>query len=569
VSFQHLQLNPMKIAALIAVCVLTATCASAEGVGVLLAPVGEHLTEPEALYADSIVVGLATAGRRATLLHESSPMVHAAAVSLPAVRADDDWTPLTGVLDSIAGRLQLDYVLLTALRSDGEGATASGLLVVRGGESAALPEVQAPTGAEAATIVAQRLAAAVASLPGPRDVPGEPVALAPAPGAAPVPDGPAADEPPVEVPPAEPLAPVAGQPYVPLTVADEPETTAGAPVAAAPQPVDDALAAAEAAYSSGELDAAARLLEASIREAGPSARAFYLRARIGIGRQDREAAISDLRRAVTMDSTFTDAQVWLGRLLVDQGLWQAAQEQFERATASAPRHLDGLLGLARLYRDHGHRRRAIDLLMKADDLGQSDPTLLMLLAELQGSEGNVELAERYLTRVAGVTSGEQRALACEQLGNLHLQLGRHREALTCFINAAQISPSRASMAQRRYLEVMNAADGTVGAALTSGWAVFEDFAANGIGARELAYRTLSEINGELEAALGFAESIAPPGELGEIHGKRKFAYALAVEASVLALSWLDLGDEVVLARAREVHADAVREFEQLRAAVQG
>lgn len=554
----HLKLSAIKIAALIALCALAAGTASADGVGVLLAPAGEHLTEPEALYADAIVVGLATAGRRATLLHPSSPMVRAASVALPSVRADDDWTPLAGVLDRIAGQLRLDYVLLTALRSGPDGATASGLLVVRGGESAALPEVQAPTGADAATIVAQRLSAAVEGLPGPREVPDEPVPLAPAPPAAPVADEPAVDQPPVLAPPAAPVA-----------VADEPEAPGDEPAAAAPQPVDDALAEAEAAYNSGELDNAARLLEVSLREAGPSARAFYLRARISIGRQDRDAAISDLRRAVTMDSTFTDAQVWLGRLLVDQGLWQAAQEQYERAVATDPTHLDGLLGLARLYRDHGHRRKAIDLLMKADDLGQGDATLLMLLAELHSDEGNVELAERYLTRVAGATGGEQRALAWEQLGNLYLQLRRNREALTCFIKAAELSPSRATMAQRRYLEVMDAADGTVEEAITSGWGVFEDFAMSGIGARETAYRTLSQINGEVEEALRFAESISPPGELGEIHGKRKFAYALAVEASVLALSWLDLGDQVVLERAREVHADAVRQFEQLRVAVQG
>ena len=103
VSFRHLQLSSIRIAALIALLALAAPSAGAEGVGVLLAPVGERLAESEALYADAIVVGLGTAGRRATLLHDSSPMVHAASVALPSVRADDDWTPLASVLDRIAG----------------------------------------------------------------------------------------------------------------------------------------------------------------------------------------------------------------------------------------------------------------------------------------------------------------------------------------------------------------------------------------------------------------------------------------------------------------------------------
>ncbi len=549
------------LAALIAACACAALPALADGVGVLLAPAGERMVEAEALYADAVVVGLATEGQRAVLLHEASPMVRATGVALPAVRAGDDWTPLGGVLERVATTMRLDYVLLTALRTEDGGVLASGLLVVRGGEQVALASISCERGADAAATVVERVLAGIDGLPEPHDRADEALPLTPAPTPTPAP---VEDEPIVDAPPGAGALPGPAA-SAPVVVADEPPLAPDTPTVTPPEPVDDALAAAEKAYNAGELAAAERLLSASLRESGASARAYFLRARLSLGRQDRAAAMTDLRRAVTIDATLADAQVWLGRLLAEQGLWQSAQDHYERAIAADPTHLEGLLGLARLYRDHGHRRKAIDLLTAADDLGQSNPSVLMLLAELHGGEGNVELAERFFVRAAAATSGEQRAAAWERLGDLYVGLHRHREALTCYVKAAELSPSRSSMVERRYTEVMTAADGTVQEALTSGWGIFEDFAQNGIGEREMVHRTLSEMDAELNEALRFAESINPPGALSERHARRQFAYSLAVEASVLARSWLDLGDDLMLERAQAVHADAAREFERLRA----
>lgn len=564
--------------AVVAASVAALVCAAAhgDGIGVLLAPAGERMVEVEALYAEAIVTGLVAEGARATLLHEASPMVRASRVSLPSVRAADDWTPLIGVLDRIATRLRLDHVLLTSLRADAEGATAAGLLVVRGGEGTQLQAVTGASPAAVAELIAQRALVAAAGLPEPGDAADEELPLAPAETAReersaedrPVADRPVADRPGEAEAPAP--GPAAGSP---VAVADEPQLEAPpAPEAGARpsgEPVDDALAAAEAAYDRGEPADAQRLLEASLRESGTTARALYLRARLSLGRQDREAAIGDLQRAVAIDPALADAQVWLGRLLAERGLWQSARTHYERVIEAEPTHLEGLLGLARLYRDHGHRRRAIELLTTADDLGQSHPSVLMLLAELHGAEGNVELAERFFLRAAAVTTGEERAAAWERLGDLYAGLRRHREALTCYLKAAELNPSRVSMVERRYTEVMSAADGAVQEALTSGWGLFEDFAHSGIGEREMVFRRLNELHGQLEEALRFAEGINPPGSLSARHVRRQFAYSLAVEASVLALSWLDLGDDAMLERASEVHEDAVREFERLRAETQG
>ncbi|MFW5866437.1 MAG: tetratricopeptide repeat protein [Armatimonadota bacterium] len=546
--------------------------AQADGIGVMLAPAGEQISEEEALYAEGIVAGLVAEGRRVVFLHEGSPLVRTHGVRLPAVTSSDDWTPLTSTLDSLATRMGLDYVLLTALNADGQQVRGEGLLVVRGGDGTHVRSEPCVEGRDAAEGVAERVMSAMQGLPEPSDRADEVVPLAPLDGR----DEVSPDDVPTAAPPVTDDAPVAEDDPAPdrgepaLAIADEPAPTSeredeGAPPAAAssPAPVDDALIEAEAAYEEGHLDDAEALLNASLRESGPSARAYYLRARLSLARRDRDSAIADLKRAAAMDEELVDARVWLGRLLSEQGLWQAAQQHYELAVEVDPTHLEALLGLARLYRDHGHRRTAIELLTTAVDLGQDAPSVLMLLAELHGGDGNVALAERYFQRAAAAATGEQRAIAWERLGDLYLGLHRHREALTSYLKAAELNPSRASMAERRYTEVMAAADGAVREALTVTWSAFEDFAKSGTGEREMVFRQLSEMHEQLNEAMRFAESINPPGDLCERHEDRQFAYSLAVEASVLALSWLDIGDGSMLERADEVHADAVTQFERL------
>lgn len=568
---------------LLATLIAVASCAGAAraaGIGVVLAPADERVVEQEALFAEDLIAALVAEGRQAAFLHEASPLVTSAGISFPSVGATDDWTPLASVLSSIAARLRLDYLLLVALRQEDVRMTASGMLVVRGGESADLRTSPADGRQAAAAQMARQAVSAMQRLPEPGDAADDAMPLAPV--ETPVGEGETqapteAEQPAIEEQPSPQQQPtVEEQPAPedqPLVIADEPQTrpdpATETDATARPAPIDDALAEAEAAYDDGRLEDAAALLSASLREHGASGRAYYLRARLALARQDRDAAIGDLKRAVAIDPSLVNAEVWLARLLVEQGLWQAAQQYYQRAVETDPTHVEALLGLARLYRDHGHRRRAIKLLTEADDLGQTAPSLLMLLAELHGDEGNVELAERYFARAAAAASGDQKAVAWERLGDLYVSLHRHREALTCYVKAAELNPSRASMVERRYSEVMTAADGAVHEALTATWSAFEDFAHDGIGEREIIYRRLSEMHAQLAEALRFAESINPPGDLSERHVNRQFAYSLAVEASVLAMSWLDLGDDSMLERAEEVRADAVTQFGRLREAPRG
>lgn len=538
--------------------------ATADGVGILLAPADEQLSETEAAYAEALVGALASRDRRAIYLHAKSPTLRAAGVSIPTVSADDDWTPLSSVLDRIAIQLRLDYVLLTSTRRSPDGTPqSSGLLVARGGASTQLTAADADG-------MTRRVIRAIADLGPPRDPADLPVEIGAEPVAPPIDDAPPATPEPVpaeEEPPAP--TPVEEEPVVPVTVVDEPDLSRDVVDREEVEPIDPTLAAAEEAYEGGNLDAASSLLGDYQREHGASGRAHFLRAKLSLARLEHDRALDHLERAVALDPELVEARVWLARLLAERGLWQKSIEQYERSLEGDPTNLEALLGLARVYRDHGHRRRAIRLLREADDAGQSDPSLLMMLGDLYVAEGEVELAERAFLRTASGETGERRAAALERLGDLYVELRRHRDALSCYLEAAELNPSRASMAQRRYREVMAAADGSVHDALTSGWSVFEDFAESGIGQRELVYRHLSEVQAQLDEALRYADGIRPPAALQADHARRQLAYSLAVEATVSALSYLDLGEESMLERATARHGEALAEFRRLQQSSEG
>jgi len=539
-----------------------ADCRPARSIGVVVAPVGAAMTEIEAAYADALVGELVALGLRAAFLHGSSPMLRARGARLPSVAADDDWTPLGTVLSRLADRLGLDYVALVSVWPPADARGPKTLLVVRGGMARAVPAPQpAADAADTAAAMAERIFAAMADLGEPADASDEPVVA--------VDPGVVAAEEPAELEPvvaADVPAEPAGDAQAPTAAEQIPATPAGE---AGEGERADPLAPARQAYERGDHDRAAALIRQALEEAGPSAELYLLRARIRIALQSRDDAAEDLRKAVALDPELVEARVWLARLLDEMGLWQAAIEHYEQAVATDATDLEALLGLARVYRDHGHRRKAMALLTDAADAGLSDPALLTLLADLHELEGQPELAERYLLQASSLTTGEGTAAILERLGDLYARRRRHREALACYLRAAELSPSRAAMVQRRYLEVMAAADSSVHDALTSGWSVLQDYADDGIGEREMVYRRLSEVRTQLEEALHFADSVRPPDGLRAEHARRQFAYSLAVEATVAALSYLDLGDEAMRERADLRHRDALAEFNALQGGLGG
>ncbi len=553
-------LTPVALLVSLAGCTLVAFGQPARTIGVIIAPAGERLTESEALVADALVGELVGLDLRAAFLHDASPMVRVGGAALPAVSAGDDWTPLAPVLDRLTEGLRLDYVALVAIGSPDAAEAPRVMLVARGGASAT--GSCEPSETTQAAAIAGRIVALMAQVGEPRDapdegvvtaVPGEEAAVAPATdeGATPTPapaETPATGEAPADDEEAPPAVEAAEQPAA---------------------PADDPLAAARAAYDRGDYEHAATLLRRVSEQGGPSAEMYLLRARVRMAMQLRDEALADLERAVALDPDLIEARVWLAGMLAERGLWQRAIEHYQQALAADPMNISASLGLARVYRDHGHRRKAIALLSDAIREGQRDPSVLVLLAELHQLEGNFEQAEAALLQVVAVTSGEAQATALERLGDLYAGEGRNRDALTCYLRAAELSRSRASMVRRRYLDVMAAADSSVYEALTSGWSAFEEYVCDGIGEREMVYRRLSEVRAQLEEAMGFADSVRPPEGLRAEHARRQFAYSLAVEATVAALSYLDLGNDAMKEGAEARHQDAMAQFKALRAEAGG
>lgn len=523
-------------------------------IGIILAPAGEQVSESETLFLDRLSAAVVDAGAQVVVLHNASPLLAAHHASLPAVQASDDWTPLPPVLDRLAARLRLDYIALVAYAPAGADSPACAVLVVaRGGASAsATPQVVVDEEQEwisaAARSVADAIVALIDEVGAPRDAQVEAM-VAPAPAEVDTTGGAAEDE----------VQPAAGEPTASA------ETAPTAEVAEQPDEggQDDPLAPARAAWAAGDYARAALLLRDFIEQNGPSAEVLLLRARVRLALQQQEAALADLERAVVLDPELVEAQVWLGRLLAERGLWQRAIEHYQRALAVDPTHREALLGLARVYRDHGHRRQAIELLTDAVKAGQSDPSVFLLLAELYQLEREYEQAEAALLQAAAMSSGEHAASILERLGDLYASRKLHREALNCYLRAAEMSPTRASIVQRRYRDVMAAADSSVYEALVAGRSAFDDYASDGIGEREMVFRRLSEVRAQLEEAMQFVDGLPPPKGLEAEHARRRFVYSLAVEATVAAIAYVDLGDAEMKERARTRYADALREFQAL------
>lgn len=113
---------------------------------------------------------------------------------------------------------------------------------------------------------------------------------------------------------------------------------------------------------------------------------------------------------------------------------------------------------------------------------------------------------------------------------------------------------------------MRAADNTVLDELNASWAEFSAFAKDGDGERELVFTRMVAARAHVDEAMRFADSILAPEDLRTQHARRQFAYSLAFEATVTALSYLDLGGASMRERAFQGYQEAVAEFERLREA---
>ena len=522
--------------------------------GVLPATAGGAPSALEVAYLDALIADLpAATGLSAALLYESSPLVASRQVSLPAIEPGEDWAALEPILSRLAAELQLDYIIATALVPGDAGLTARLMIAVRGGGGSQFSFVtRADDLTGAADQMARRIADALAAgLPPPRDAEVEPVLVEPAVNP---PAAPTAQPAPPTTPPAEQNQPAVTPPTAPTQPTGEQPATEQQPSPLAP---------ALAAFERGAYQDALGLVMKAIQEGGATGEAYLLRARCHLALQDQDAAVEDLRAAVERSPELVEAQVRLARILADRGLWQESAEHYQTALEAQPAEREALLGLARLYRDHGHRQRAIDLL-EGSEATATDAGATVLLGDLYAANGDDVAAQVAYLRAVALSDAEGKAATLEHLGDFYVKLRRHRDALTCYLQAAQLNPTRNSIVRRRYEEVMSAADSTVYDELTRSSQEFEAFVTDGNGERELVFASLSAARAQIEEALRFADGITPPDAVAARHARRQFAYSLAFEATVTALSFVDVGGAELRDRALARYKDALAEFEGLR-----
>ncbi|HLJ96292.1 MAG TPA: tetratricopeptide repeat protein, partial [Gemmataceae bacterium] len=116
---------------------------------------------------------------------------------------------------------------------------------------------------------------------------------------------------------------------------------------------------------------------------------------------DLDVAITKLRRAVELcDCTPDAARLQLGELLIDQGQWDEAKEQFLRILRVQSGNARALLGLGRVMYEQGQLSDAVAHLTRCTADPHTRKAASTLLAQVYGRLANPSAAEQALRQVA-------------------------------------------------------------------------------------------------------------------------------------------------------------------------
>ena len=127
----------------------------------------------------------------------------------------------------------------------------------------------------------------------------------------------------------------------------------------------------------------------------PSARDHLQRGAAHLQRQEKEAAIRELRRAVALDPRSPAAHLLLGQAYLAQGAFEMmaeAKAELQQALDLDPNLLWARFYLAKIYLDLGRLDRAQDELERGLRIRPDVPHFLSLLGEVQRRLGHPDLA---------------------------------------------------------------------------------------------------------------------------------------------------------------------------------
>jgi tetratricopeptide (TPR) repeat protein len=210
-----------------------------------------------------------------------------------------------------------------------------------------------------------------------------------------------------------------------------------------PQPVPDAVAAAEAAIANSDWKTAEAKLDQWLAAHPYDARALFDAGYVADAQNRLDDAATLYRRAIDADPKSFEAHISLGLLLARQNKLDEARPELVTATTLDPGEPGPVLkarawrALARIDRDSDHAKASNDLL-EALKLSPETPADTLLAADLAEKSGQDDAAEAAYRRV--LATDPQSAPANAGLAHLLIQRRQYADAETLLRAALDKNP---------------------------------------------------------------------------------------------------------------------------------
>lgn len=314
---------------------------------------------------------------------------------------------------------------------------------------------------------------------------------------------------------------------------------AGAAVAAETGSVGSPLTPALRAMGEGRFQDALDILNRLVAGGYRPSELFDLRAQIDLAMGNDDDAERDWRRAASLDPVGSGPRLALGRLYTRRALWPEAIAVYREVLLYQPRNVEAILGLVNALQRNGRSVSARNLLETAA-AAVGDTRIQERWAQVAAELGRPEEAVRALNQVAARLDGLPKRDVLKRLAGLYTKAGRTTEAYYVLQEALRIEASARGVAAATYDLAMQPADRLAQQALSAVGRALQVLD-EGTAPREEVFADAEAARAQLAELGRFVSEVNPPGERRVVHAARTYAYSLANEAAVNALSYVDLG----------------------------
>lgn len=350
-----------------------------------------------------------------------------------------------------------------------------------------------------------------------------------------------------------------------LTAEDAQPATTSPPTPEPPdQPGTARLAAARAALAVGDLELARREADLALRLGVPAYDLHMFRADLAVAQNQPTEQRSWLERAAAANPEAVEPLLRLGAVFDAQGLWQKAIECYDQAIALEPLSLSAYTGAAAVLASRDRPKQAAEYLAQAAEHNPQDNALLMRLGDTYRQANMPAEAEEAYDLAARTAEPALAAQIMDRLGDLYVAGSQFEEGFYCYAEAVRLRGGSARpMAQKRYEQIMDVADGAVMAALQTVTDAFYAYYRDRAMPRERAYVIAERSEARVAEVSEFAVELPVPPALEQMHLRRQLFYDLAAEAIVALMTYLDTNLEQALSQYQTAVREASDEYEGL------